>query len=172
MDTTGITEAMKMLEAFTSVGAERFHVTFTNLREDETGFFKNRTVPSMRYNLPAWVRRAGERKPITLPATEKAPELACLAGENLIIRPYAPPAVVLVQLDDLEQQQLERVRSAAFLILQTSPGNYQAWVAVRGGDKDITSRLKRETGADLSASGSAWPDAGISSASTRRSFRP
>ena len=143
-----------MLDAFTSVGADRFHVTFTNLREEETGFFKNRTVPSMRYNLPSWVKRAGERRPITLPATEEEPEQTILAGENLILRPYTPPAVVLVQLDDLEQKQLERVRPAAFLTLQTSPGNYQAWVAVEGGDREFTSRLKRGTGADLAASGS------------------
>jgi hypothetical protein len=151
---TGQSEAQRMLEAFTSVGADRFHVTFTNLREEETGFFKNRTVPSMRYNLPAWVKRAGERHPITLPATEKEPEQTILAGGNLILRPYTPPAVVLVQLDDLEQKQLERVRPAAFLTLQTSPGNYQAWIAVEGGDREFTGRLKRGTGADLSASGS------------------
>src|ERR1700684_3402820 len=120
MTTTGSmahSEAQRMLDAFTSVGADRFHVTFTNLREEETGFFRNRTVPSMRYNLPAWVKRAGERRPITLPAAEKEPEQIILAGENLILRPYTPPSVVLVQLDDLEQKQLERVRPAAFLTL-------------------------------------------------------
>jgi hypothetical protein len=147
-------EGQEMLEAFTSIGTDRFHVTFTNLREDETDFFKNRTVPSMRYNLPAWMRRASTLKPITLPATEREPEQTILAGENLIIRPYTPPAVVPVQLDDLEQKQLERVRPAAFLTLQTSPGNYQAWVAVENGDREFTGRLKRGTGADLSASGS------------------
>lgn len=149
-------EARRMLEGFASVGADRFHVTFTNLREEETGFFKNRTAPSMRYNLPLWVKRAGERKPITLPATQDEPEQTVLAGENLIIRPYTPPAVVLVQLDDLEQEQLERVRPAAFLTLRTSSGpkGHQAWVAVENGDKEFTSRLKKGTGADLSASGS------------------
>ena len=49
-----------MLQAFTSVEADRFHVTFTNLREEETGFFKNRTVPLMRYNLPAWVKTGSD----------------------------------------------------------------------------------------------------------------
>jgi hypothetical protein len=151
---TARSEGQKMLEAFTSIGANRFHITFTNLREEETGFFKNRTVPSMRYNLPAWMKRAGEHRPITLPATKDEPEQTILAGENLIIRPYTPPAVVLVQLDHLEQEPLERVRPAAFLTLQTSSGNYQAWIAVKDGDRDFTSRLKRGIGADLSASGS------------------
>lgn len=110
----------------------------------------------MRYNLPAWVNRTATLRPYTLPATDKEPEETVIAGENLIIRPYTPPAVVLVQLDDLEQEQLERVRPAAFLILRTSPKErgYQAWLAVQGGDREFTSRLKRGTGADLSASGS------------------
>ncbi len=56
--TAAQSEAQRMLDAFTSIGADRFHVTFTNLREQETDFFKNRTVPSMRYNLPAWLKRA------------------------------------------------------------------------------------------------------------------
>ena len=38
--------------------------------------------------------------------------------------------------------------------MQTSPGNFQAWVAVEGGDRDFASRLKKGTGADLSASAS------------------
>lgn len=168
MNTSGssaVSEARRMLDAFTSVGANRFHVTFTNIREEETDFFKSRTVASMRYNLPAWVQRSATLKPITLPATDKEPEETALAGENLIIRPYTPPlslepytppAVVLVQLDDLEQKQLERVRSCAFLVLRTSPKErgHQAWLAVQGGDREFTSRLKRGTGADLSASGS------------------
>jgi len=68
-----------------------------------------------------------------------------LAGENLMIRPYTPPAVVLAQLDDLEQEQLERVRPAAFLTLRTSSGpkGHQAWMAVENGDRDFTSRLNR-----------------------------
>jgi len=168
MNTTGTSsssEAERMLDAFTSVGANRFHVTFTNINEQETEFLKNRTAASMRYNLPAWVQRSARLRPIALPATEKEPGESVLAGENLILRPYTPPqslnpyiapAVVLVQLDDLEQKQLERVRPAAFLILRTSPKEkgHQAWLAVQGGDREFTSRLKRGIGADLSASGS------------------
>jgi len=150
---TAQSEAQRMLEAFTGVGADRFHVTFTNLREEETEIFRNRTVPSMRYNLAGWMKRAAILKPITFPATKTEPEETILAGENLIVRPYTPPAVVLAQLDDLEQKQLERVRPVAFLTLQTSPGNYQAWVAVEGGDREFTSRLKRGMEADRYVSG-------------------
>lgn len=168
MNITGsnaLSEARRMLDAFTSVGANRFHVTFTNINEEETDFLKNRTAASMRYNLPGWMQRAATLKQITLPATDKEPEETVLAGQNLIIRPYTPPqslnpytppAVVLVQLDDLEQKQLERVRQAAFLILRTSPKEhgFQAWLAVQGGDREFTRRLKDGTGADLEASGS------------------
>jgi hypothetical protein len=157
MNTTGSTaqsEARRMLDAFTSVGADDFHVRFTNARDEQTEFLRNRTAPSMRFNLPRWVQRSATLKPITLPATDREGEQTILAGENLMMRPYTPPAVVLVQLDDLEQKQLERVRPAAFLTLQTSPGNYQAWIAVQGGDRDFTRRLKDGTGADLEASGS------------------
>lgn len=66
--------------------------------------------------------------------------------------------VHFVQLDDLDAQALERVGEAAFLTLQTSPGNHQAWIAVmelQGQEqtKDFSRRLRKGTGADHSASG-------------------
>ena len=55
-----------------------------------------------------------------------------MAGENVIIRPTGP-GVAFVQLDDLKtQEQIDRVRPAAFIIHETSPGNRQAWIAVSG----------------------------------------
>jgi hypothetical protein len=52
--------------------------------------------------------------------------------------PTAPaPADVLVQLDDLTDEQYERVRPAAFLLLRTSPRGKQAWVCIEGTDKEI-----------------------------------
>jgi hypothetical protein len=89
-DSTAQTEARRMLDAFTSVGANRFHVTFTSIREEQTDFLKNRTVPSMRYNLPAWVRRAATLQPYPLPATENAPEETVLAGE-ILSSVHTPP---------------------------------------------------------------------------------
>jgi hypothetical protein len=44
--------------------------------------------------------------------------------------------VSLVQLDDLKAEQLDRLMPAAFLMHSTSPGNYQAWIAVSGISKD------------------------------------
>jgi hypothetical protein len=63
-----------------------------------------------------------------------------------------------VQLDDLDASGLSRVGEAAFLMLETSPGNHQAWVAVSGlqtpeETKDFSRRLRKGIGADHSASG-------------------
>lgn len=75
--------------------------------------------------------------------------------KNLILQPHTSPAIVLVQLDDIERNQLERVRPAA-LILRTSPKG----AAIRHGlpcgvaIASLLSRLKRGTGADLSTTGS------------------
>ncbi len=61
---------------------------------------------------------------------------------------------MLVQLDDLTAEALDRVKPAAFLGLLTSPGNYQAWVAVSDpGDADFARRLRKGAGADPTASG-------------------
>jgi hypothetical protein len=41
-----------------------------------------------------------------------------------------------------------------FLTLETSPGNFQAWLALKGGeDKEFARRVRRGTGADATASG-------------------
>jgi len=61
----------------------------------------------------------------------------------------------LVQLDDLGGEALQRVRRASFLILRTSPGNHQAWVAIRDCVPDFARQLRRGSGADPSASGAA-----------------
>jgi hypothetical protein len=41
----------------------------------------------------------------------------------------------------------------SFLVLQTSPGNYQAWVAVADGGAGFAQRLRKGSGADPTASG-------------------
>lgn len=71
---------------------------------------------------------------------------------NVIVRPHGSTAQ-LVQLDDLDATALERVRPVAFLTLRTSPGNHQAWVAVSAPPADFVRRLRKGSGADVSASG-------------------
>jgi hypothetical protein len=110
----------------------------------------------MRYHLSSWMAHAAKRKPCI---AEDGTEI--MAGENLIIRPVCripETAVTFVQLDDLKADQLERVRPASFLIFSTSPGNYQAWVAVSGysGDTvDLCRSVRTALGAgDHAATGS------------------
>jgi hypothetical protein len=71
---------------------------------------------------------------------------------NLIVRPQCGP-VGLVQLDDLSETMLERLKAAAFLILATSVGNHQAWVALPECGAEFARRLRQGSGADPSASG-------------------
>ncbi len=54
-----------------------------------------------------------------------------------------------------EPAGLEQLKPAAFMGLETSPGNYQAWVALpaRQADKDFARRLRKGAGADDTASG-------------------
>lgn len=133
----GIDAARAMLDAFTSVGAESFHLTLTSRQGrklERNGFRKSVPANVLREILPAELTEAAQRQ------------------HNVIVRPNGPP--VFIQLDDLDQTGLQRVQPAAFLSLQTSPGNYQAWVALREtDDKDFARRLRKGAGADDTASG-------------------
>jgi hypothetical protein len=133
---TAQSEAQRMVDTFASVGVTQFDIAHTSIDQEQRGYRRAQTVRQAQTSLPYLLDSAPRRQ------------------NNVILRPHHPPAVVLVQLDDLKQEQLERVRPAAFLILQTSPGNHQAWVAVEGGDREFASRLKRGAQADLTASGS------------------
>ena len=69
------------------------------------------------------------------------------------MRPHGH-GVSFIQLDDLGADLLARLAPAVFLILQTSPANFQAWLAISGAeDKDFARRLRKGTGADATASG-------------------
>ena len=86
----------------------------------------------------------------TLPAMLDA---APAKQRNVIVRPHGP-GVTFIQLDDLKADQLARLAPAVFLTLETSPGNFQAWVALpESEDKDFARRLRKGTGADATASG-------------------
>lgn len=136
-----VQQAEAMLDAFSSVGVNFFDITHTNIDEEKRGFRPKQTIEqatsSMPHLIPASARRCN----------------------NVIIRPHQPPAVLLIQLDDLEAAMLERVRSAAFLIVATSPGSFQAWIAVQASGvadrKDFARRVRKATGADPSASGAS-----------------
>jgi hypothetical protein len=117
--------AFGMLDTFASVGADSFVVTKTDILQ-AVKWGKPYSLPTLREKLPSMVRTAAVRRRCKISDTETV-----MAGENLIIRPTCKN-VAFVQLDDLAADQLERVRPAAFLIHETSPGSHQAWIAVSG----------------------------------------
>jgi len=133
-------KAQAMLAAFASVGVRSFDVTMTDIEGEKTGFQPNRPIDELS-------RAIGK----TLAA-------AIDDRQNYIIRPRSL-SPLLVQLDDLDSTKAARVASHAFMVIETSPGNFQAWVAVKdapqGGDaaRDLARRLRKGAEADLTASG-------------------
>lgn len=140
-------EANRMLDAFASVGAVHFDVTFLDIDGAKRGFRREQSVVQLRNSLPKLLPGLTERQ------------------NNLIVRPIPMCFdTVLVQLDDLDATALERVKDIAFLTLATSPGNHQAWVALQvaqeqsksagdAGAKNFARRLRKGIGADATASG-------------------
>lgn len=131
--------ALKMLDTFASIGVRFFDITHTNLQGEKRGFRPKQSLEETRRSMPFLLDSAPRRQ------------------NNVIVRPHRPPAALLIQLDDLDNAALERVAPVAFLILNTSPGNFQAWVAVDNPagvtDVDLARRLRKGAGADPTASG-------------------
>jgi hypothetical protein len=121
-------EAFRMLDTFASVGATHFDLTHINIEGEKRGFRPQQTLTQLKNSLPRLFPGATARQ------------------NNIIVRPHTETAR-LIQLDDLKADGLDRVRDA-FLTLQTSPGNHQAWIAVsglKGGEetKDFARRLRK-----------------------------
>src|SRR3954453_19475570 len=127
--------ARNMIDTFGSVGATRFDVTLTTAAGEKDSFRRGMSLSDLARTLP------GMR------------DAAAITKRNVIVRPYSP-SIIFVQLDDLKSDQLAPLAPAVFLTLETSPGNYQAWAALRSmEDKDFARRLRKGTGADATASG-------------------
>jgi len=129
-------KAADMLDAFASVGVRAFDVTITNINGEKVpGTFRaNRGVDQLRAGIGPLLERATR------------------ARENFIIRPRSANAT-FVQLDDLSAEAAAAIAHHAFMVLCTSPGNFQAWVAVKDATPDFARRLRKGAGADPSASG-------------------
>ena len=135
--TTDNTDAAKaMLDTFASAGADSFDVTLTTRQGEKIRYQRHQTLKHLLHEVPARL------------------EGATALEYNVIVRPVSR-SNLFVQLDDLDRQGMERVKPAAFLGIETSPGNYQAWIALPAGDddKDFAHRLRKGTGADDTASG-------------------
>jgi hypothetical protein len=125
---------LEMLDAFASVGAQRFDLTLTDAGGEKVGFRCNRTLDHLRPALSELLQEASQRK------------------HNVIVRPRTS-GVTLIQIDDVSEDMATKLRLASFLVLRTSPGNYQSWIAVADGDANFARRLRKGAGADLTASG-------------------
>jgi RepB DNA-primase from phage plasmid len=128
-------QARDMLTTFAGVGAQRFDLTLTDAAGGKVEFRPNCPIDWLRTTLGSILRDAATRR------------------HNVIVRPRSE-AAALVQLDDLDAAAAQRLRPVSFLILCTSPGNYQAWVALAGpADAEFVRRLRQGAGADPTASG-------------------
>jgi hypothetical protein len=127
-------QAREMLAAFARVGAGRFDLTLTDVAGGKTDFRGNRSLDQLLPAIGGILAEAAERQ------------------HNVIVRPRSD-GPSLIQLDDLGESAALQLQPVSFLTLRTSPGNYQAWVAVADADTDFARRLRKGTGADPTASG-------------------
>jgi hypothetical protein len=128
----GVEQAWRMLDIFASLGVHTFDLTRTDMGGHKRSYRAAQSGEALRRWMPSLMRSAVQCR------------------HNLIVRPKGATAE-LVQLDDLRGTMLARVRSTAFLILTTSAGNHQAWLAVRECGPDFARRLRQGSGADPSA---------------------
>jgi hypothetical protein len=155
--TEAVSEAQRMIDTFASVGANKIHVTKTDIN-GIVQWGKPYCPKDLRNRLPAMIRVVGRlEESDLLDKTGNVIEQA-RAGGNLMVRPMSDTAA-FIQLDDLTEAKLDRVRPVAFLTVRTSPGNHQGWLAVPrfASDqerKDFTRRVKKQVSADSSATGS------------------
>ena len=135
MSDEGKRQALEMLEAFESVGVRAFNLSRTDIDRQlvPEGYRPGRNTGAMRLLLPAWV------------------DLCWRFDQNLVIRPKWPDAGAIGQLDDLNAVQLDRVRGRAFLSIETSPQNFQAWLAIKGEDAAFVKRVMKGIGSDSRA---------------------
>src|SRR5262245_39771122 len=127
-------QAREMLASFASVGAQRFDLTLTDTDGNKIGFRPECPTNRLSASLETILRDAALRR------------------HNVIVRPRTE-GTSLVQLDDLGEETAERLRPVSFLVLRTSPGSYQAWIALPGpADAGFARRLRQGAGADLTAS--------------------
>jgi hypothetical protein len=132
---TTTTEARAMLSAFASVGVTHFDVTLKNEQTGKTSFDRGRTVNGLSLSLNSLLYRA-EREQI-----------------DIIVRPRGRNEKQFIQLDDLTAENVQSVKEFAFIVIETSRGNFQAWLCVTDAGETTARQLRETTGADLHASG-------------------
>jgi hypothetical protein len=136
--------ASDMLNAFVaSVGARSFDLSILDINGDEVEGRQrpNSTFAEIRRTLEWTLQNAEEKQ------------------QSVVIRPRHTSAAP-IQLDDLDTEKAQKITPHAFLVLCTSLGNFQAWLALIDAPRDnddlkaFKRRLKRGIGgADKNATG-------------------
>jgi len=116
--------AERVVEVFQSIGATRFKVVFISrvTLDGKYGLTDSydETLASLSKKLPAYLRRSDQRL------------------ESLCLRPRDG---MIVQVDDCDSEVAEKLRPFAFLVIETSPGNFQVWLAL---PLDFTDAARQE----------------------------
>jgi hypothetical protein len=159
---TPLMAAGRMLDIFASVGADCFHVTWTNSAgQPRRPRSLRKALQSLGGPLPQtdnhdWLDAVHIAGIGVADINRTIPALLHTATAdrlNLTIRPRGR-GMRFIQLDDLAADKLPALAAAMFLIIETSPGNYQAWLAMTGDhDRELARRVRRGAGADVTASG-------------------
>lgn len=102
-----VAEASVMLDLFQGLGVQCFSLTLTDDTGRKVAFRRNKSVDSLRSELPCLLFTSCERR------------------LNVIVRPITARPLSLIQLDDLSASQLDRVRGYSFLVLETSPETFK-----------------------------------------------
>jgi hypothetical protein len=128
--------ALMMLDVFLSVGAKHFDLTITSQAGEKLRFRRAMSSRELHRILPFQIRDCAGR------------------NENVILRPHGE-FVVFVQLDDLDETALKHIQPTSHVVLETSPRNFQAWIAMSREEatSDFIRRLRKGIHADPTASG-------------------
>src|SRR3954447_6890354 len=159
---TGYDEARRMLDLCASVGGREVDVSWTNgagiprIPRTLRKALLSLGGPLPKPKNPDWLNSVFieaisiEDMIRTMPAMMRAANTERL---NFIVRPHGA-GVTFLQLDDLDAVKLARAAPPCFIALETSPGNYQAWLAIPDLlDQDFARRVRKGSGADAGASG-------------------
>lgn len=130
-----------MVTALHKAGADRFDLTLKNVSGEKVKFQRRVSVNSFKGRLEVLLEEAERR---TL---------------SVIVRPHSPDTV-FVQLDDLTPENAVLMVPYSCCVIETSPDNFQAFVALTGlSDKAETDAVRRSlikyAHADEGASGAA-----------------
>jgi hypothetical protein len=148
-------EAVEHIELFESVGAVTFDVTMRDEESGRASLFETVDGRAMRSRLPAYLARNDE-------------------GESLIARPHGTRE--LWQVDDAPRDLVEQLAEFAFEAHETSPGNYQIWLAPEGTPGEIAAAEPRffariaDTGANRGGRGATRLAGSLNQKPGRASF--